>query len=212
MSIIGKLLKYGVTFDSIECSRQALPVLDFVRWRKPRWVTRAKSKEFVLSKRHEYNTEETEWLRRTENHYRTQMKAIWQLIKLVPDQSLPNDLKKKADKEKIAKASWKEMEERMKDWNEQVAMIREAEQSKMNQQRQNKLLGWLNQEQLISEQFSEETLKRLQREKEAGFITPENVERKLMESLETTADYEFALDKEGVRVINFDESTEKKQG
>lgn len=64
----------------------------------------------------------------------------------------------------------------MKDWNEQVAMIREAEQSKMNQQRQNKLLGWLNQEQLISEQFSEETLKRLQREKEAGFITPENVE------------------------------------
>lgn len=42
---------------------------------------------------------------------------------------------------------------------------REAEQSKMNQQRQNKLLGWLNQEQLISEQFSEETLKRLQREK-----------------------------------------------
>lgn len=33
-----------------------------------------------------------------------------------------------------------------------------------------------------------------------------------MESLETTADYEFALDKEGVRVINFDESTEKKQG
>lgn len=32
--------------------------------------------------------------------------------------------KKKADKEKIAKASWKEMEERMKDWNEQVAMIR----------------------------------------------------------------------------------------
>uniref|UniRef100_A0A8W8IN82 Small ribosomal subunit protein mS26 n=1 Tax=Magallana gigas TaxID=29159 RepID=A0A8W8IN82_MAGGI len=165
MSIIGKLLKYGVTFDSIECSRQALPVLDFVRWRKPRWVTRAKSKEFVLSKRHEYNTEETEWLRRTENHYRTQMKAIW-----------------------------------------------EAEQSKMNQQRQNKLLGWLNQEQLISEQFSEETLKRLQREKEAGFITPENVEQKLMESLETTADYEFALDKEGVRVINFDESTEKKQG
>lgn len=47
-----------------------------------------------------------------------------QLIKLVPDQSLPNDLKKKADKEKIAKASWKEMEERMKDWNEQVALIR----------------------------------------------------------------------------------------
>lgn len=37
---------------------------------------------------------------------------------------MPNDLKKKADKEKIAKASWKEMEERMKDWNEQVAMIR----------------------------------------------------------------------------------------
>lgn len=33
-----------------------------------------------------------------------------------------------------------------------------------------------------------------------------------MESLETTADYEFALDKEGVRVINFAESTEKKQG
>lgn len=33
-----------------------------------------------------------------------------------------------------------------------------------------------------------------------------------MESLETTADYEFALDKEGVRVINFDESTEKKEG
>lgn len=212
MSLIVRLSKYGHKLVCTESTRQALPVLDFVRWRKPRWVPRAKSKEFVLSKRHEYKPEETEWLRRTENHYRTQMKAIWQLIKLVPDQSLPNDLKIKADKEKIAKESWKEMEEIMKDWNVQVALIREAEQSKMNQQKQNKLLGWLNQEQLISEQFSEETLKRLQREKEAGFITPENMEQKLMESLETTADYEFALDKEGVRVINFDESTEKKQG
>lgn len=52
---------------------------------------------------------------------------------------------------------------------------REAEQSKMNQQRQNKLLGWLNQEQLISEQFSEETLKRLQREKVQKSLAKESI-------------------------------------
>lgn len=52
---------------------------------------------------------------------------------------------------------------------------REAEQSKMNQQRQNKLLGWLNQEQLISEQFSEETLKRLQREKVQKSLANERI-------------------------------------
>lgn len=31
-----------------------------------------------------------------------------------------------------------------------------------------------------------------------------------MESLEIIVDYEFVFDKEGVRVINFDESIEKK--
>ena len=45
---------------------------------------------------------------------------------------------------------------------------------------------------------------------EVGFITPENMDQKLAESLETTVDYEFAIDREGVRVIKFDGETKQK--
>ena len=45
---------------------------------------------------------------------------------------------------------------------------------------------------------------------EVGFITPENMDQKLAESLETTVDYEFAIDREGVRVIKFDADTKQK--
>ena len=45
---------------------------------------------------------------------------------------------------------------------------------------------------------------------EVGFITPENMDQKLAESLETTVDYEFAIDREGVRVIKFDAETKQK--
>ena len=72
-----KLFQSSVKVCGLQSTRQVLPALEFVRWRKPRWVPRAKSREFVLFKRHEYDPEETEWLRRTENHYRTKMKAIW---------------------------------------------------------------------------------------------------------------------------------------
>ncbi|XP_061165904.1 small ribosomal subunit protein mS26-like isoform X1 [Saccostrea echinata] len=210
MSLINTLLKSGACVHGLESTRQALPVFDLVRWRKPRWVPRAKSKEFVLSKRPEQDPQEMEWLKTEENHYRTQMKAIWQLIKLVPDQSLPNPIKVKADKYKIAEASWQDMQERMKVWNSRVAVLREEAEAKKYQEKQGRLLGMLGQEQVISEQFTEETVKRLNREKEVGFLTPDNVEQRLLESLETSADYDFAIDRDGVRVVDVQKTETKK--
>ncbi|XP_062579075.1 uncharacterized protein LOC134240991, partial [Saccostrea cucullata] len=133
-----------------------------------------------------------------------------QLIKLVPDQSLPNPVKVKADKYKIAEASWQEMQERMKVWNSRVAVLREAAEEKRYQEKEGRLLGILGQEQVISEQFTEETIKRLNREKDVGFITPDNVEERLLASLETSADYDFAIDRDGVRVVDVQKTESKK--
>ncbi|XP_048746106.2 probable 28S ribosomal protein S26, mitochondrial [Ostrea edulis] len=205
-------IRSSVTVCRLELKKQALPTLEFVRWRKPRWVPRAKSKEFVLPKRQEYDPQESEWLRTTENHYRTQMKAIWQLIKLIPDQSLPNPSKKKADKEKMATASWQEMQDRMKYWNSRVAVTREEAENKMFQEKEDRLMGIIQQDHIIQQQFSEETLRRLKREKEVGFITPDNVEERLVECLEMTSDYDFAIDRDGVRVISLQDTETEKSG
>ncbi|KAK3096270.1 hypothetical protein FSP39_025164 [Pinctada imbricata] len=172
------------------------PALIFVRWRKPRFVPRGKTKEFVLSDRPERNPEEEAFMNTKMNNYRTDLKSIIKYLK---------DLKQTTattiqDEERKYQEEWESLQQKNQIWNERVQALREEGMKKEIEEKRariDKLIQKDLEDMNKYMKFGESLIAQ-----EKGFITPENVDEELEKVLDTKVDYEFAIDKTGRRYMD----------
>ncbi|XP_013108427.1 small ribosomal subunit protein mS26 [Stomoxys calcitrans] len=175
--------------------------LEFVRWRrKPRWLPTAKSKMYRVPERKEQTTEEKAELLRLHNNYKTQLRSVRQYLReenqriaetSTADHFVLTPEQEEADFQRCLKEN--------ENWNQEIALIREARLAK---ERQTKV-DYVQERLRLAEQREEEKMEKIedlvrkQKELSKTFITRDNLDAAIEQAIANPIDYNFSIDLQG---------------
>uniref|UniRef100_A0A182Q7C4 Small ribosomal subunit protein mS26 n=1 Tax=Anopheles farauti TaxID=69004 RepID=A0A182Q7C4_9DIPT len=168
--------------------------------RKPRWLGTAKSKLFRVPERKKQIEEEIEELKRLNNNYRTQMRAVKSFLR---DEVEAYKLVSKAgmvlQTPEQEEAEWQEALRINDEWNQQTAAKRDERLAQERAARKEYILERL----VLKEQRDLEKIEqieakvRIEKEQSKTFITRENIDKAIELALVQPTSYNFALDRDG---------------
>lgn len=182
------------------------PLIQTVRWIKPRFKPIAKSKMFLVRKPTPVDPEEYKQLKFLNNAYSTHMRSLRHFFLMQLQEKIKQaEMVKKTDfSEDI-----QEFEQLLKEnelWNEEVKQIREADMAKAQAEAE---LHQLRKK----EKFERRKLNRILaaeekilKEKNTIFILDENLDQEIEKVIDSRVDYNFAIDKQGNVIKNEMES------
>ncbi|KAL5021964.1 hypothetical protein ScPMuIL_001119 [Solemya velum] len=179
-----------------------------IRWRKPRWVPRAKSKEFYVRRPTPVDPEERVELKIRYDHYRTAVKSVRSYIRKT---SLAKAQKEDDHliREQEEREDWERILLKNKQWNEDIAQARSV-----SVQHEKVYFPPKWKTQLLNNKFEmiPDVIKLLPvLEQSKGFITLENMDIEIEKLLNSRKDYNFAIDKFGnVQAKESDTSVKRK--
>ncbi|XP_011498150.1 PREDICTED: probable 28S ribosomal protein S26, mitochondrial [Ceratosolen solmsi marchali] len=185
--------------------------LQILRWkRKPIWLPKAKSKLFRLSERAVIPNDELLEIRRLYNNYRTYYRSVRKYFI-----QTTKELETRYESSFIQQMEDKDFDINFKineEWNKNIANQREVRLQSEKETKKLKVLEALQRKQVREEQINFEVEKKIQELKKIThkFITRENIDVVLNEVLNTTIDYNKALDLQGNWIENENECTEIK--
>ncbi|XP_047511309.1 probable 28S ribosomal protein S26, mitochondrial [Pieris napi] len=168
--------------------------------RKPRWLPVAKSKIYRIPKRPEISVDERLELRRINNAYNTQMRAIRRFY--VEDWIREKSSLESATSEmsqRLEADEWLKCEELNDKWNKQIASDREERRKKeLEAMEEFSLLRMEAKDKALKERIDRASEK-IKKEKELSttFVTRENLEETIENVLANPIDYNFAIDLKG---------------
>ncbi|XP_022123028.2 probable 28S ribosomal protein S26, mitochondrial [Pieris rapae] len=168
--------------------------------RKPRWLPVAKSKIYRIPKRPEISEDERLELRRINNAYNTQMRAIRRFY--VEDWVREKSSLESATSEmsqRLEADEWLKCEELNDKWNKQIAADREERRKKeLEAMEEFALLRMETKDKALKERI-ERASEKIKKEKELSttFVTRENLEETIENVLANPIDYNFAIDLKG---------------
>uniref|UniRef100_A0A182NSF4 Small ribosomal subunit protein mS26 n=1 Tax=Anopheles dirus TaxID=7168 RepID=A0A182NSF4_9DIPT len=193
----------AAAFSGVFTKPKTLALLQYttVRFRrKPRWLGTAKSKLFRVPERKKQIEEEIEELKRLNNNYRTQMRAVRGFLrdeveayKLVSRAGLVLQTPEQEE------AEWQEALRRNDEWNQQTAVKRDERLAQERAARKEYILERL----VLKEQREMDKLEqieakvRVEKEQSKTFITRENIDKAIELALVQPTTYNFALDRDG---------------
>ncbi|KAK9309764.1 hypothetical protein QLX08_000744 [Tetragonisca angustula] len=169
-----------------------------VRWkRKPIWLPPVKSKLFRVPKRKVIPTEESIELKRLHNNYRTYMKSLMTyFIETGKERERCFD---KLVVEKNAQKDFEICSQINDEWNKKVATMREKRLIQEREDRQKEILEKVQakkeRDSKILEKIDEEIRKA--KEEAKTFITPENIDKAIVNALENITEHNVAIDLKG---------------
>lgn len=177
--------------------------LQIVRWRKPRWIPKAKSKLYRIPERPVIPEEERIELLRLNNNYRNQMKSIRRYIVQKQDASLaittdPKDIQRIFE-EDFARCS------RINDeWNSSIEVDRRQYFKNALEQDINSAKESLMKREELKRIQLEQAEKLVAEQKEAAksFITADTIDEAIERALANPVDYNFAIDLDGNKHYN----------
>ncbi|XP_005106708.1 28S ribosomal protein S26, mitochondrial [Aplysia californica] len=186
----------GLSFRSSCLSRINVPTVQSVRYRKPRWLPIAASKEFYVRKPTPIDPEEHEELESRYKHYRATVRGIRHYLRQELSKKTVTT-KEKQELDEAAEFAW--MEEEVKKWNQMLATSREQRQSEEERQEEERLQHVMQQKAEARLQRSLEAEKILQQNKASAvnFVTTENLEEEIEKMLDSRSDYNYAITKTG---------------
>nr|CAH7763153.1 unnamed protein product [Callosobruchus chinensis] len=193
---------------SLAISGEAIPnhfKYQTVRWRKPRWVPKAKSKIFKVPQRPVVPEDEKLELMRLYNNYRTKVKSLRKYLfsqhcTLLLASEDPEAQKKlfEEDHQRCIKIN--------NDWNEKQSKLREeamAEELEAKLSYARKRL----EDQLMKQDEKQKAIEEIvQHQKEASkdFILPHNIDEAIDRALENPVDYNFAITLSGEKIMGYE--------
>ncbi|XP_041370474.1 probable 28S ribosomal protein S26, mitochondrial [Gigantopelta aegis] len=209
MSLLNVLLQSRTIFTSGYSHELQIGVLSpfcqFIRWRKPRWVPKAKSKIFYVRKPTPIDPEENSELKLRYAHYRTHVRAIRHYLSVSmlerTQQKMVDDDVEQREHDDIA---WMIAENNT--WNEQSAKFREERLVGETMKKQLKLQLKADREMAQKLNMIEKAQKQLQKEIEAAesHISLDNLDLEIEKLLNQRKDYNFAIDTRGKIISNED--------
>ncbi|RUS75935.1 hypothetical protein EGW08_016300 [Elysia chlorotica] len=178
----------------LESSIKQPPLVNSVRFRKPRWLPIAKSKEFYVRKPTPVIPEEAEELYLRYSKYRADVESIRLFLKEQLSQKSVNIMEKQ---EKDDAADLKLMEEQVKEYNNQVAALRQERQNQevIAEQKRIEEVMQKQQEERLKRTLQAE--KKLEKNKAASFIQPEDLDQAIEIMLDSRSDYNYAITNSG---------------
>lgn len=173
-----------------------------VRYRKPLWMPRAKSKMFKVHPRQVIPIEEELELKRLHNNYRTIVRSIRSHLELHWKEREEENIDHEAEMRKFEEDFQKSLLLN-KEWSEQLKVERE---SFFVNELQKKLDFELKraEEAKMDEQVELEQIEALVREVKANFkdfITADNIDETIDKVLESQEDYNYAINLEGEKIM-----------
>ncbi|KAJ8920616.1 hypothetical protein NQ315_004755 [Exocentrus adspersus] len=183
-----------------------------VRWRKPRWVPKAKSKIFRVPPRLVLPEDERIELMRLNANYKTQMKSIRKYLfdkysNLNATEADPETQRKEFE-EDFARC----MEINNK-WNDEQRVLREkrvAEELEAELDFARKAVELKTEKQIEQLETVEEIVRR-EKELSKSYILPENIDAAIEHALANPVDYNFAVNLNGEKVTGFEKEDKDKQ-
>ncbi|GFS24284.1 28S ribosomal protein S26, mitochondrial [Elysia marginata] len=171
-----------------------VPLVNSVRFRKPRWLPIAKSKEFYVRKPTPIVPEEAEELYLRYSKYRADVASIRLFLKEQLSQKSVNLME---EQEKDDAADLKLMEEQVKEYNNQVASLRQKRQEQEILAEQERIEKAVRKQQDERLQRSLQAEKKLEQNKAAQFIPLENLDEAIETMLDSRSDYNYAVTNSG---------------
>lgn len=171
----------------------------FVRFRKPRWVPKAKSKIFRVREPTPIDPAEYEIMKEWNAHYNTALKSILRFLRnhdtLMEDKQLERDRKVTISPEE----AYRIMSAKNAKWNEETGKIREAAlaaEAEVDVIRKHKIAERDAREIEEIRETAREKVLEVQTWKES-YVTLENLDDVVEEVLNTRTNYEFSLNPDG---------------
>lgn len=173
------------------------PLIQTVRWIKPRFRPIAKSKMFRVRKPTPIDTVEYRQLQFLTNAYKTHMRGIrTYFLTQLEEKIKKTELMKKTDfSEDI-----QEFEQLLKEndlWNEQVRKEREADMVLVEERLELSYQKRKEKFQKLKLRLMMEAEEKILREKDTIFITEENLDVAIEKVIDSEVDYNYAIDKQG---------------
>ncbi|KAK7070183.1 ribosomal protein, S26 [Halocaridina rubra] len=169
-----------------------------VRWKKPRWIPRSKSKEFFVPKRCKIPEEEVIELTRLFNKYRTEMKSVRLHLER-------ENRRTSATSELASQQAAEEEEEHLRlmeyniQENKRIAALREKRLQEQYETDLARVIASKEKMEKLELAEEQEALRIIAETQELvkTFIKREDLENAIEEAIENPKDYNFALDAEG---------------
>lgn len=173
-----------------------------VRFRKPRWLPRAKSKMFKVLPRRKIPIEEELELRRLHNNYRTIVRSIRTFLQ----KDLKEETEVALDHEALNKKFEEDLQKTLllnKEWAEQLKPIRENFMADLMKKKLDEALEKIEMKKMIRETDNAkvEELVRQVKADSKNFITAENIDEVIDKVIESTSDYNYALNLKGDKIV-----------
>ena len=187
-----------ITIEAVNKLNVCNQQLRNIRFRKPPWVPRAKSKMFRVPPLKEKDLEETAYMMPIWHEYKAHMRSVYQLFKT--EGKFSNQASQVAQEEHRKRVEQeKELLARNEQLNNQTLKYQLIDQEQQLELKKKQIEAELEKkkqhEQLLTK-VAEEQLKRL-KEKAAKFIDPNNLDYEIEKMLNERHDYNFAVDKSG---------------
>nr|CAI5853605.1 unnamed protein product [Callosobruchus analis] len=176
-----------------------------VRWRKPRWVPKAKSKIFKVPQRPVVPEEEKLEIMRLYNNYRTKVKSLRRYL-FSQHCTL---LLKSEDPEEQKRLFEEDLQRCMKinnEWNEKQRELREQAMAEELEAKLSYARKRLEDELIKQDEKLKAIEAIVQQQKEASkdFILPENIDEAIDKALENPVDYNFAITMNGEKIMGYE--------
>ncbi|GAB1604906.1 probable 28S ribosomal protein S26, mitochondrial [Argonauta hians] len=169
---------------------QVGPLIQNIRWIKPRFRPVAKSKQFYVRKPKTVNLEEDEKMKSLNNHYATKIRALRTFF-----------LDEMKDRPKAVKTNYhedfKELLLENDKWNAAIAKEREVDMAMLAEREaeKRKLQEEKYQQYKLEKMIAAE--KKFHAEIEKPFISLEDLDKHIEQALDSKVTYNFAINKQG---------------
>ncbi|XP_052771444.1 probable 28S ribosomal protein S26, mitochondrial [Mya arenaria] len=186
--------------------------LQFVRYRKPRFVPKAPTKIFKVREPTPRDTEETKLMRTWQAHYNTEMKSLHLYFKShcqrIRERERIEAIKTPFEKRYV------DICRKNEEWNKEAKMIRLGQWKEKEKWLEDRHLAVAEREEREREETREMAFQRVREAQESldNYITEENLDEKLDEILGKEVDYDFALYLDGSKTTVPDSKTEDNPG
>lgn len=172
------------------------------RPKKPYGMGLAKTKWFKLPPLPDHAPDEWEELSRLGHRQRRLIDSISQFCK-EENQKHAAGSAEAGQKAEEAAAEWEESLLLIKQWNEEVAMKRNARLEMERKLKEEEIQQRIIEEERLEEQRLQEIEDFIRKEKELSksYITPENIDQTIEECLERVTDYNWAVDVRGRKYV-----------
>lgn len=174
------------------------PHIQCVRWkRKPIWLPPAKSKLFRIPERKVIPIEESIELKRLHNNYRTYMKSL--MTYFIETEKEKEFRFHKLVVEKNAQEDFEICSQINDEWNKEIAMMREERLIQEREDRQKEILEKVQMKKERDSKILEKIDEEIRKAKEEAktFITPENIDKAIVNALENITEHNVAIDVKG---------------